>query len=101
LNSLKHLGKKGVIVMHDCNPSTESQANTECPTKNTSGDKPGSFWCGDVWKTIVRLRSEQNDLNIFVLNCDFGIGAISKGKNEAFQNFNLVGSNSSKLASIG
>jgi hypothetical protein len=88
LNSLKHLSKKGVIVMHDCNPSTESQANTECPTQNTSEDKSGSFWCGDVWKTIVRLRSEQNDLNIFVLNCDFGIGVISKGKNEVLQNIN-------------
>ena len=88
LNSLKHLSKKGFLVMHDCNPSTESQANTECPTQNASDDKSGSFWCGDVWKTILRLRSERNDLNIFVLDCDFGIGVISKGKNEVILNIN-------------
>jgi len=88
LNSLKHLNKKGFIVVHDCNPSTESQANTECPTQNAGEDKSRSFWCGDVWKTIVRLRAEQIDLNIFVLDCDFGIGVISKGKNEVLQNIN-------------
>ena len=86
LNSLKHLNKKGFIVVHDCNPSTVSQANTECPTQNATEDKSGSFWCGDVWKTILRLRSERNDLNIFVLDCDFGIGVLSKGKNEVLLN---------------
>ena len=37
------------------------------------------MWCGDVWKTIVHLRSTRKDLNIFVLDCDFGIGVVSKG----------------------
>jgi hypothetical protein len=91
LNSLKYVSQKGIIIMHDCNPSTESEAKTECPPQNDSTsteDKSGSLWCGDVWKTIVRLRSEQIDLNIFVLDCDFGIGVISKGKNEVLQNIN-------------
>lgn len=89
MNSLKYISKTGIIVMHDCNPSTESQANTACPSQNDStftDDKSSSFWCGDVWKTIVRLRSERTDLNIFVLDCDFGIGVISKGTNEAVLN---------------
>lgn len=91
LNSLKYVSKRGIIVMHDCNPSTEFQAKTVCPSQNDSTfieDKSASFWCGDVWKTIVRLRSERTDLNIFVLDCDFGIGVISSGKNEAVLNLN-------------
>lgn len=89
LNSLKYVSQKGIIIMHDCNPSTESEAKTECLPQNDSTsteDKSGSLWCGDVWKAVVRLRSERAYLNIFVLDCDFGIGLISNGKNESALN---------------
>lgn len=85
-NCLKFLKENGVIVMHDCNPLSEAeaypskspeQAAVSCPSEWT-GD-----WCGDVWKTIVRLRSTRKDLNIFVLDCDHGLGVITKGKPES------------------
>jgi len=36
------------------------------------------IWNGDVWKTIVYLRAARKDLNVFVLDCDFGLGIITK-----------------------
>jgi hypothetical protein len=40
------------------------------------------FWCGDVWKAIVRLRATRNDLRVFVLDCDYGIGVVYRGTPE-------------------
>ena len=37
---------------------------------------------GDVWKTIVHLRSQRRDLRAFVLDCDFGLGIITRGQPE-------------------
>jgi len=34
----------------------------------------------DVWKTIVYLRSHRKDLDVFVLDCDQGLGVIVKRK---------------------
>jgi hypothetical protein len=36
-------------------------------------------WSGDVWKTIVHLRSTRHDLRIAVLRCDRGVGVVRKG----------------------
>lgn len=35
-----------------------------------------------MWKTIVSLRATRKDLNVFVLDCDFGLGVIAKGTPE-------------------
>ncbi|MBA1334331.1 MAG: hypothetical protein HPY66_2180 [Firmicutes bacterium] len=67
-NCLKHLDKKGIIVMHDCNPPDERRS-----TKS---------YCGEVWKTILHLRTTRNDLRIFVLDCDFGLGIVTGGRQE-------------------
>ena len=45
------------------------------------------MWCGDVWKTIVRLRSERRDLNIFVFDYDYGVGVITRGEPEGMLSF--------------
>ncbi|WP_094603235.1 hypothetical protein SPSIL_011930 [Sporomusa silvacetica DSM 10669] len=68
-NCLKYLNPKGYIIMHDCSPASESMAGA------TPVDGP---WNGDVWKTIVALRSRP-DLLISVIDCDFGVGVISFG----------------------
>lgn len=31
-------------------------------------------WSGDVWKSIVHLRSIRPDLRVAVLDCDSGVG---------------------------
>jgi hypothetical protein len=37
-------------------------------------------WSGDVWKAIVHLRALRRDIDAFVLDCDTGIGVVTKGQ---------------------
>lgn len=87
-NCLKYLNPTGFIVVHDCNPLNSAGGY---PVKNSidevleaasKGEVPGwnGCWNGDVWKALVYLRSERNDLNIFTLDLDWGLGIISYGK---------------------
>ncbi len=78
-NSLKYLSDGGVIIMHDCNPlSKEASYSWEQWQTN----KCAGSWNGDVWKVILHLRSTRQDINVFVLDCDHGLGIITKGKQE-------------------
>jgi hypothetical protein len=89
-NCLKHLNKNGFILIHDCNPPTEASGTpiqksvSEVISLARSGSISGwtGHWCGDVWKVIARLRSEENDLNIFTLDMDWGIGIVHRGSPE-------------------
>lgn len=48
-HALDVLNRGGLIVLHDCNPIAEHKQ---------THDSPGvGGWNGDVWKTLVRLRS--------------------------------------------
>jgi tetratricopeptide (TPR) repeat protein len=83
LNVLSHLSTNGVILMHDCNPPTESSAYPAASWEAAAKmNLPGwdGRWCGDVWKAVIQLRATRDDLNIFVLDCDFGIGVVTKRK---------------------
>jgi len=84
-NALDCLRKGGVIIMHDCNPPNEVAAiPADFYDYRTLSSLPGwsGEWCGDVWKTICYLRSSRDDLNVFVLDCDRGLGIITRGKPE-------------------
>lgn len=83
-NCLNLLQKDGVILVHDCNPA-EIQASVnfeEYKNRGFTGD-----WNGDVWKAIVHLRSSRKDLNVFVLDCDQGLGVVTFGTPETMLNF--------------
>lgn len=71
-NSLTHLNKGGTIVVHDCLPAHEWEQFRE----GISG-KP---WTGDVWKEVAHLihYRDSKDLNIRVVDTDFGCGIIQK-----------------------
>lgn len=69
-NSLKHLRPNGTIVVHDCLPSSERMQERE---------NHGGEWTGDVWKAIAKLKSYRSDLNIKVVNHDYGCGVIQFG----------------------
>ena len=73
-NSLRHLKKGGVIVMHDCHPVSE-----ECARHMDRYVKPEGAWCGDVWKAFVRLRSLV-PFEMFVWDHDFGCGVVDTSK---------------------
>jgi hypothetical protein len=73
LNCLKHLEENGTIVVHDCNPMDEDSQRVPRMQKH---------WNGDVWKAIVQLRSERDDLEIFTVDTDEGCTIIRKGYNK-------------------
>jgi len=97
-NTLRYLNKNGVIILHDCNPLSEvaalpAESISEIRKLNPHGFK--GIWNGDVWKTIAYLRATRKDLNIFVLDCDFGLGIITKGKPE-----NILGYSAEEIQNL-
>lgn len=81
-NCLRYLNSGGVIIIHDCSPPSESSAFPASSVSEAIRANPPGWtgdWCGDVWKTIVYLRSTEPNLNIFVLDCDMGVGILTRG----------------------
>ena len=81
-NTLDILNDHGVIIMHDCNPDHPAAAHPATSVEEMYDINPPGWnrmWCGDVWKAICSLRSKRNDLNVFVLDCDFGLGIVHRG----------------------
>lgn len=82
INSLKFLAEGGVILMHDCSPLTEAAAYPAKSFDAVAGlsvEGYQGFWNGDVWKTIVHLRSLHPELEVCVIDCDHGVGVVRKG----------------------
>ncbi|MBF0546129.1 MAG: class I SAM-dependent methyltransferase [Candidatus Riflebacteria bacterium] len=89
-NVLLYLKSDGVIVLHDCNPGNALEAYPANSIQDAASlNLPGWdwYWCGDVWKAICYLRNFRKDLNVFVLDCDFGVGIITRGKPSECLNF--------------
>jgi hypothetical protein len=82
-HSLEHLKPDGCILLHDCNPPCEMAAVPAASyldaLKKFGLKESHGAWNGDVWKTIVHLRSTMQNLQITVLDCDEGIGLIRRG----------------------
>ncbi|MGO1078059.1 class I SAM-dependent methyltransferase [Inquilinus sp. CA228] len=82
-NVLRFQRGSGVIVVHDCNPKWESVGYPARDYKDFRKRYPLRFaWSGDVWKAIVHLRSTRPDLDVTVLDCDWGVGLIKHGQAE-------------------
>jgi hypothetical protein len=76
INSLENLSDNGIIVVHDCNPITEITQRR---------DRASDSWHGDVWKSIVKLRIENPDIDICTVNTDEGCGIIRKGSQKILE----------------
>ena len=96
-NSLNHLSDNGTIVCHDCLPTTE---------KMQEKDDHGGEWTGDVWKAIAELRVERIDLDIKVVDTDYGCGIIRKGTNipyitnENYKTYTYYSNNKNDLLNV-
>jgi hypothetical protein len=96
-NSLNHLSDNGTIVCHDCLPTTE---------KMQERDDHGGEWTGDVWKAIAKLRVETIDLDIKVVDTDYGCGIIRRGTNipyvtnENYKTYTFFNSNKQELMNV-
>jgi hypothetical protein len=81
---LAHLNEGGVVVMHDCLPTKAIYATPadQLETARQSPEWDGT-WTGDVWKAAVWLRASRDDLRVCVLDCDWGLGLITRGTPES------------------
>jgi hypothetical protein len=73
INSLKNLNDNGIIIVHDCNPVEEITQRRV---------RASDAWHGDVWKSILKLRIEEENLEVFTVDTDEGCGIIRKGSQE-------------------
>ena len=73
-NSIKILNPGGFILVHDCLP--KSLAQQAVPRYR-------GYWNGDVWKSIVELRTK-TDLDIITCQIDFGVSIIRQKTNNSF-----------------
>jgi hypothetical protein len=78
-NALNILSDNGHILVHDCLPRTI--AHQAIPRYRGS-------WNGDVWKSIVELRTKKN-LEVFTCEIDFGVGIIQKRRNSKLLELNI------------
>lgn len=69
MNSLEHLNRDGVIVLHDCLPKTEKM-QIEDFTSHQHEE-----WTGDVWKAYYKAFSELQ-YRVQVVDTDYGCGII-------------------------
>jgi hypothetical protein len=75
INSLNVLNDGGYIICHDMNPHNEI-------IQLYPQSIPESEWTGDCWKAWVKLKSEREDLEMFVVDTDYGCGVIKLGHQE-------------------
>lgn len=80
INSLQVLNKNGTIVLHDCNPvSKDHQVQHEIYLKRRG------HWNGTVWKSIAKLRCTRADLDVCVVDTDWGCGIVRKGTQKLYR----------------
>mgnify|MGYP001331851483 CR=1 FL=1 len=72
INAITYLNDDGVIILHDCLPSSIHQ---QAVPRYKSG------WTGDVWKAIVNIRTRP-EYDTVTCNIDCGISIIRKRKNQ-------------------
>ena len=96
-NSLKHLNEGGTIVMHDCSPIKEEHQVEEYV--------PGTTWNGTTWKAYVKFRMTDENLSMFVVDTDHGVGVITKGNQTLFPksdvlDFKLLNENRKEILNL-
>ena len=72
INSLNVLSENGILLCHDCLPEKEEHQFKKAVE---------NAWNGDVWKSIAKIRTTRTDLNVCVLDTDYGCGIITRGYN--------------------
>lgn len=83
-NSLNHLTNNGIIVMHDCCPPSEFHQRENFAVE---GEFPP--WNGTVWKSFAKLRMHRQNLEMYVVNTDWGVGIIRRGSQCTFRDIEL------------
>ena len=98
INSLNVLTENGVIICHDMNPHSEI-------IQRYPQAIPESEWTGDCWKAWVKLKSERDDLDMCVVDTDYGCGIITRGSQNLIKideelTWDLLNSNRENLLNL-
>lgn len=80
-NALTHLNTGGTVVCHDMLPENEDMQ------KIPMQESQKHAWTGDCWKAWAYLRMVEPNLDMLVLDTDFGVGIIQVGTQEIFEPF--------------
>src|SRR5262245_22654143 len=86
MHSLDYLNPGGLILLHDCLPTSEEEARPAQSVEEArrlNGPGWNTEWTGDVWKAILRIRARHSALRGCVLECDHGIGLVYRETNES------------------
>lgn len=86
-NSLGAMSERSIILIDDCLPRSYGEAR---PAESHEASKEGS-WCGDVWKTIVHLRSKNDKVNVFTIEDGPGLAVVTRGT--PMQSFSPINKN--------
>lgn len=86
-NSLQVLNPNGIIIVHDCLPPAKEYAS-DPRTREIN-------WNGTVYKSIINLRYDKDDLFICTINTDWGCGLIKRSKKKQKQ-YNKVSKEKAK-----
>jgi hypothetical protein len=78
INSLEILTDNGYIVCHDMSPKEEISQEYPMPSQLKYPNWDGQ-WTGDCYKAWIKLKTERSDLQMIVVDTDYGCGIISKG----------------------
>lgn len=78
-NSFKILKDNGFIILKDVNPPAKYYQRENIFSR-------GSYleWNGTVWRSYAELRINNHNLKMCVVNSDWGIAIIQKGKQECY-----------------
>ena len=73
VNSFLVLNPGGTIVVHDLLPTDEAMQRVPRETK---------IWTGNGWMAWVKCRRLNDDLEMFVIDTDYGCGILREGQQE-------------------
>ena len=76
VNALEFIKEDGFIVLHDCNPPTESHAREEHKYEISPAMQN---WNGTTWKGFMKWRNNAS-IQSCTIDTDWGVGIISKTK---------------------
>lgn len=69
-NALEVLNEGGTILCHDMLPNSDDVQKVP---------RIQDIWTGDCWKAWFKLRGTREDLFMFIVPSDWGVGVIQKG----------------------
>ena len=75
-NALERLNEGGIILSHDNLPGRELHMTEE---------DNGTAWFGTGWRATARLRMDNPDVSVRVLDTDCGLGIVEKGSQDLYE----------------